>query len=260
MSRSFLGVELYKPRVAFFDFTGCEGCQLQVINNEATLLEFLSLVDIRKFREAMTGGTDDYEIAFIEGSITRADEVERLEAIRRQAKVLVALGSCACFGGVNQLKNRFASDLGWTVREVYGDFQVDSGAVRAVGDVVKVDMMVLGCPISKPELERITLAVALGRPVEMPRYPVCMECKEAGNICMFDLGEPCLGPVTRAGCGAWCTSNRASCRGCRGPSDEPNMELMAEVMRTHGFPEERFMDMLACFGGFQKYTKVAHEA
>lgn len=53
--RTYLGVPLYKPRVAFFELTSCEGCQLQIVNNEATLLDFLSLVELVNFREAMTG-------------------------------------------------------------------------------------------------------------------------------------------------------------------------------------------------------------
>ena len=101
-----------KPRVAIFDFACCEGCQLQIVNNEATLLDFLSLVDVRAFREAMTEKHDDYDIAFIEGSVTRSDEIERIRKIREQSKLVVAFGSCACFGGVNQLKNRF-NDPAW---------------------------------------------------------------------------------------------------------------------------------------------------
>ena len=67
-------------------------------------------MEVVNFREAMKEKADDYEIAFVEGSITRSDEVERLKDIRSKAKILVALGSCACFGGVNQLKNRFSLD------------------------------------------------------------------------------------------------------------------------------------------------------
>ena len=34
-----------KPKVAFFDFTGCEGCQLEAINFEQELLDIISAVD-----------------------------------------------------------------------------------------------------------------------------------------------------------------------------------------------------------------------
>ena len=111
-NRTYLGMPIARPRVAFFELSSCEGCQLQIVNNEATLLDFLSLVTVVNFREAMTEKSDDYDIAFVEGSVTRADEIERLANIRKNAKVLVAFGSCACFGGVTQLKNRF-KDPSW---------------------------------------------------------------------------------------------------------------------------------------------------
>jgi len=72
---NYLGIPLEKPRVAFFELSSCEGCQLQIFNNEATLLDFLALVQIVNFREAMTEKSDDYSIAFVEGSVTRKDEV-----------------------------------------------------------------------------------------------------------------------------------------------------------------------------------------
>jgi len=90
-----------KPRVAFFDFASCEGCQLQVINLEEDLLKVLEAVDVVTFREAMKEQSDDYDIAFVEGSITRRSDEERLNTIRRNAKVLIALGSCATLGGIN---------------------------------------------------------------------------------------------------------------------------------------------------------------
>jgi len=43
-----------KPRVAFFDFASCEGCQLEVINFETEFLDILGHIDIVQFREAMT--------------------------------------------------------------------------------------------------------------------------------------------------------------------------------------------------------------
>jgi coenzyme F420-reducing hydrogenase gamma subunit len=251
--RSFLGVPIPKPKVAFFEFTSCEGCQLQLLNNEASLLDFLSLIDIVAFREAMTERSDDYEIAFVEGSITRADEVKRLQEIRRNAKILVAFGSCACFGGVNQLKNRF-NDLDWVKTEVYGSHPVDTQEATNLAAHVDIDLEIYGCPVSKEEVERIVTNLVIGKTIDHPRYPVCMECKANENICLFDLGEPCLGPITRAGCNAWCTNNRMGCWGCRGPADDINVEQLKKIMLEHGISKERILDRLECFGGFSKYT------
>ena len=247
-SKNFLGVAVTRPKVAFFELSSCEGCQLQLLNNEATLLDFLDLVEVVKFREGMTGGSDDYAIALVEGSVTRADEVERLKEIRKNAKVLVALGSCACFGGVNQLKNRF--DLDWVKKEVYGDHPIDSERVRPLEDIVTVDLKIYGCPIKKEEVERIITDLVIGKDLVEIKYPVCMECKANGNICLFDVGEPCLGPITRAGCDAWCPNSRAGCWGCRGPAAESNVEQLISIMEQHGFSKETIIDRLECFGGF----------
>jgi len=246
---TFLGVEITKPKVGFFELSSCEGCQLQLLNKEATLLDFLSLVEIVYFREGMTEKSNDYDIAFVEGSVTRDDEIERLEKIRENAKVVVALGSCACFGGVNQLKNRF-NDLDWVKKEVYDDYPIASREAAPLANFVKVDLEIYGCPIKKEEVERIVSRLVLGKSVEHPNYPVCMECKANENICLFDLGEPCLGPITRAGCDSWCPSNRLGCWGCRGPAPAANFKQLAEICSKNNISQERLLDRLECFGGF----------
>lgn len=255
--RNFLGVPVPKPRVAFFELSSCEGCQLQIVNNEESLLNFLSLVQVVNFREAMTEKSDHYDIAFIEGCVTRKDELERLNTVRQNAKILIALGSCACFGGVNQLKNRF--DLAWVKNEVYGDSAIDTDRAQPLEDFVHVDLSIYGCPIKKEEVEKIVTNLIIGKEVHHPRYPVCMECKANENICLFDLGEPCLGPVTRAGCNAWCPNNRAGCWGCRGPADVVNMEEMKNIMTEKGVSEETLIDRLECFGGFNRYIGSIRE-
>lgn len=245
---SYLGVELKRPRAAFFDFTGCEGCQLQILNEEDCLLDFLSLVEVVNFREAMTEASDDYDIAFVEGCVTRDDEIVRLRKIRSNAKILVAFGTCACFGGVNQLKNRFAEEQ--VKKAVYGHNPIDTRRAEPLSRHANVDMSIPGCPVNKKEVEEIVLNLVLGKSVRLPCYPVCMECKANGVVCLYDMGEPCLGPVTRAGCGAWCTKAGTGCWGCRGPSEDCNLELVISMAKEKGIPEEAMMDRIECFGGF----------
>ncbi|MFO7761051.1 MAG: NADH:ubiquinone oxidoreductase [Thermodesulfobacteriota bacterium] len=250
--RTYLGVPAPKPKTAFFEFTSCEGCQLQLLNNEASLSDFLSLIEIVNFREAMTERGEDYEIAFVEGSISRNDEIDRLKRIRSRADTLVALGSCACFGGVNQLKNRFA-DLQWVKKTVYGANPVETSRVQPISAIVKVDLEIYGCPINKQEVERIVTDLVVGKTVYQPEYPVCLECRANRNICLFDLGQPCLGPITRAGCDAWCPGNRLGCWGCRGPAEEVNYKEFWRITEKYGFSREQILDRLECFGGFAGY-------
>ena len=99
-----------KPRVAFFDFTGCEGCQLEVLNFNLEIVDLITAVDIVEFREASSDHSDNYDIAFIEGSITTEKDIARIQDIRSKAKILIALGACACTGGVNSLKNYYTME------------------------------------------------------------------------------------------------------------------------------------------------------
>ncbi len=255
-TRTFLGIPLAKPKVAFFELSSCEGCQLQIVNNEASLLDFLSLVEVVAFREAMTEKSDDYAIAFVEGSVTRADEIERLKTIRKNTKVLVAFGSCACFGGVNQLKNRFR-DPAWVQKQVYGSHPVvTNDTAQPLEAFVPVDLKIYGCPVKKEEVEKIVTNAVLGKSIVHPKYPVCMECKANENTCLFDIGEPCLGPITRGGCDSWCPNNRFGCWGCRGPADDANVEQMKVIMKERGFSEETMLDRLECFGGFAQHAET----
>lgn len=243
-----LGFTHEKLRIGSFDFTCCEGCQLQLANRESNLVAFLGLLNIRNFREISSERHDDYDIALVEGSITRQDEVERLKAIRKQAKVLVAYGSCACFGGVNSMKNRFP--LEEAKREVYGDQPVDTMAVHKVSDIVEVDFSIPGCPVNKEEVERIVVALATGGVPALPKYPVCVECKQRLNTCLFDLGEVCLGPISRAGCNAVCPSGKTACLGCRGPADDINMASFRQLVAEKGLDLDDMQEKLDFHNSF----------
>ena len=244
----YLGIELNKPRIGVFDFTGCEGCELQLANKEDTLVDFLSLLEVVNFREISSDRGDDYEIALVEGSISRKDEVDRLKKIRAKAKVLVALGSCACFGGMNHLKNRFP--IKDVVREVYGKHRVETSEVKRVGDIVAVDLEIPGCPVSKQEVERIVVNLVTGVEIKLPKYPVCVECRQNMNVCVFDLGRFCLGPVTRAGCGAVCPNSKVGCLGCRGPAEDANIDSLREIVRDKGFSDFEIKEKMSFFNAF----------
>ena len=245
----YLGIQPTRPKVAVFDFTGCEGCELQLANKEETLGAFLSSVEVVNFREVSSAASDDYDIAFIDGAISRDDEVERLHRIRDNAGVLVAMGSCACFGGINRMKNAY--DLDEANREVYGDQPKNTGPTRSIKEVVEVDLEIPGCPISKDELERIVQHVVLGVPYQFPVYPVCVDCKHRYISCLMDKGQLCLGSISRAGCDAPCPAGGLGCWGCRGPAEECNLEELIAIAEGKGFSRAEIDERLGFFGGFE---------
>lgn len=244
----YLGIPLEKPKVAFFGLTSCEGCQLQIANKEETLGDLLGAIEIANFRLISSDRQEDYDIAFVEGSVTTEDEVARLEKIRGRAKMLIAMGACACLGGVNNLRSRFP--LNETMRTVYGDHPIESGPVRRISDVVPVDIELPGCPISKAEFEWLVRHLILGIEPQFPQYPVCVECKQRLSSCVLDMGILCMGPVTRGGCRAICPCNRFGCWGCRGPAEEANFESLIQILRDHGFSERKIAERAGFFNAF----------
>jgi len=244
-----------KLKVAFFDFACCEGCQLQVYNLEEEIIDLLELVEPVEWREAMTDTSDDYDAAIIEGSITRIEDERRLKSIREKAKVLIALGSCATTGGVNNLKNNFEMQ---DVKEcVYGKDakmpHLNTYPTKGVSEVVKVDYMVPGCPINIKEFSYIVRSLALGKEPKIPDYAVCVECKMKENVCRFEYDEICLGPITRAGCDAKCPSSGMWCFGCRGFVDKPNINAAKDVMAEYGKTIDDLRGKMLLFGSKQEF-------
>jgi coenzyme F420-reducing hydrogenase gamma subunit len=226
-----------RPKVAFFSFTCCEGCQLAVLSCEAELPDIIAHANIVNFREAMTERADDYEIAFIEGSASKAEEIEKLKNIRKKARVVIALGACSSIGGINCLKNHFP--IAEVKRLVYGPEGdnhrlLETLPVVPIDSVIKVDHYIHGCPISGREFLSIFTDLMLGKSPVQPNHPVCVDCKMAGNICVFDQGKTCVGPVTRAGCDAICVTYGGVCWGCRGFVDDPNIESHIETLKRCG--------------------------
>jgi len=248
-----------KPKVAFFDFASCEGCQLTVVDSLQTHLDLLDAVEIVQFREAMTEKGEDYQIAFVEGSCTRKSDEARLEKIREQADLVVALGACAHLGGVNSLKN--LHPLEDVRRWVYGDKAdwYETYAARPIGAVIQVDAVIPGCPIDREEFVRVVKALLLGKKPPVPDYPVCVECKLKENVCVLLEGQPCLGPVTRAGCDAICPTYGDGCEGCRGLIPNPNENSMEDVLDEAGLTVEEVLSRFTMFNAYQVQERMAEE-
>jgi sulfhydrogenase subunit delta len=248
-----------KPKVAFFDFACCEGCQLTVIDSLQTHVDLLDAVEIVQFREAMTEKGEDYQIAFIEGSCTRPSDEARLKKIRAQANIVVALGACAHTACVNALKN--LQPLEDVRRYVYGDKAdwYETYAARPIDAVIEVDAVIPGCPIDREEFIGVVKAVLLGKKPSIPDYPVCVECKLKENVCLLLEGKPCLGPISRAGCGAICPTYGDGCEGCRGMIPHPNENAMKDVLIEAGLTVEEMMSRFTMFNTYRVQEQMAEE-
>ncbi|MFA6003145.1 MAG: NADH:ubiquinone oxidoreductase [Elusimicrobiota bacterium] len=244
-----------KAKVAFFDFTCCEGCQIEMTNyGDPAFLELLKHVDIVEFREAMSEKTKEpIDVAFIEGSFSREADRPRLEDIRRRAKIVIAYGQCATTGGINALKNHTTDYK----KCVYGKDsempQLDSQKALPVSAAIKVDYNAFGCPVNKYEVLQIVSHLLHGKEPVIPNHPVCVECKRRETVCRYEDGDHCLGQTARAGCGAPCPADGIPCEACRGFVDEPNQDALKKVLiERAGFSEKRAQDKSRMFTANQR--------
>ncbi len=120
--------------------------------------------------------------------------------------------------------------------------------VKSLDQVVKVDYTIPGCPPEPPQIWAVleVVVAALTQGAELPpagsilgagNVAVCEECpltkdekvierfyrpyeiQPEEGVCLLEQGLMCVGPATRAGCGALCPQVGIGCRGCYGPLD-----------------------------------------
>jgi coenzyme F420-reducing hydrogenase gamma subunit len=251
-----------KPRLAVFKFASCDGCQLSVLDCEDELLAIAGAVDIADFREASRAVLEGpYDLSLVEGSVTTEHDAQRIKEVRAQSKVLVTIGACATSGGIQALKN--FGDFEEYRRVVYArpEFIATLATSTAIGDHVKVDFELRGCPISKFQLLEAVGAFLQGRVPNLPNESVCIECKRRGNVCVLVAhGTPCLGPVTQAGCGAICPAFNRGCYGCFGPQATPNTTSLIRELRTLGMAPPAVERFFRTFNANAPAFKAASEA
>ena len=226
----------------------CGGCEVSILDLGEKLLDVLPalefvhmpvLMDHKYFGQ--TGEKTELEIpeadiGMISGGIRNEKEKHVAEEMRKQCKTLIALGSCACFGGIPALANMYQNeDLFETVyresktTESNGipseDIPALTDRVYAVEEVVPVDVHIPGCPMNPAMILEALTCLLEGKPFEMPERSVCDDCptkrEEKSDVglkrplqdaefepgeydkmrCLNEQGILCLGPVTKSGCG-----------------------------------------------------------
>lgn len=240
-----------KLRLAYVRFTSCCGCQLTLLNCEAELSLLAEVADIVAFDMVSSRPDDRGELdaVLVEGSISRPEELSQLLELRRRARVLVAVGACALSGGVNTLGGADRASL---CDRVYGETarQKTTFPPQPLARFVKVDLEVAGCPPERGEHLLTLGALARGTLPALPEYAVCMECRQRENRCLLIEGkQPCLGPVTRAGCGALCPSFGVVCEGCRGLAAEASREEEFRLLLDQGLSEAEVRSRMERFTG-----------
>jgi len=239
-----------RPRLAVWKFSSCDGCQLTLLDCEEELLALADRLEVAYFLEASSAVVEGpYDVSLVEGSITTPDEKERIQAIRRESALVIAIGACATAGGIQSLRNY--ADVDAYARTVYAHPEVLEVLPTAtpLAAHIEVDLELRGCPIAKEQLLEAIGALLHQRRPDLPTVSVCQVCKRRGIPCvMVSRGVPCMGPITQAGCGALCPAVGRGCYGCFGPAETANVgSLMRWWRDSLGMDEAASLRALRTF-------------
>jgi F420-non-reducing hydrogenase small subunit len=230
-------------------FATCAGCEVTILDVGEPLIDLLKQVSIVHMPVLMdhklygqTGeraemDIPEADIGILTGGIRTDEHKEIAREMRKKCKTLIAMGSCACSGGVPALANLYASpDL---LDKVYrGSVSTDAtdpptedlpgltDRVYAVHEVVPVDVQLPGCPTTPEMVVTALTALLEGKPFALSTKSVCDECptrrekKSTTTLkrrlegpefvpgaplsemrCLMEQGFLCQGPATRGGCG-----------------------------------------------------------
>jgi sulfhydrogenase subunit delta len=239
-----------KPRLGFFKYSCCAGCEFQFMYFQKHILETLTNFDFVFAKMLLRGGVPHgpFDIALVEGTITEAWQADELKEIRENSTYLFAVGSCAVDGGIPAIKSTMPELE--AEKRVYKDLStIHSIRPHSIDAYVKVDGYIRGCPPGERDLYEALSSVLTGKKPDFLQYSVCVECKLKGNICVLvAYGMPCMGPVTNAGCGALCPSMNRACYSCFGPMKQANGLALAKKFKQMGLSRDDIVRKFTEFG------------
>jgi len=131
-----------KLKIGIYELTGCAGDALLIVDCEEELINIFTAASIEVFLMAKSDNNHgDLDVALVEGSVSTEKEKEELLDIRKRARVVVAIGGCACVGGPQAA---FLDKKEWdkNLKEVYGDTEFSHSRPlqsKPIHDYIKVD-------------------------------------------------------------------------------------------------------------------------
>jgi coenzyme F420-reducing hydrogenase gamma subunit len=246
-----------KLKIAIFDMTDCEGCELEFINLREKLAQIAEQTDIANWRFASHNkNLGPFDVTFVEGSPITENDIESVKQARAVSRLIVSLGSCAELGGIQAS----LGDKEWKkgLEEVYGKgYKTKSKPPKPLSYYINVDIHLPGCPINQNELSVFLTALVSGKTPIEARFPVCLECKARDNNCLLLDGEACLGPVTKGGCEAACPSRGLRCWGCFGALAGGNQQAMKNLFDSK-YGKLKTKELLRTFYSQQTEYKILY--
>lgn len=150
---------------------------MSLLDIDERILQVVELVDLRSspLTDLKEPDEDGVTVGILEGGINNTYNEEVAKKMRERCKILVALGDCAVFGGVPAMRNFQGADA--ALKRAYLDAESNDSQtkipsspelakmthVRAVQEVVHVDLYIPGCPPDADVIFYALVELAQGR-------------------------------------------------------------------------------------------------
>jgi NAD-reducing hydrogenase small subunit len=169
-----------KVKVATCWLGGCSGCHMSFLDLDERLIELSKLVEFTASPITDIKIIPPVDVGIVEGCVANKENEEVLHKMRKQSKILLALGDCACYGGIPAMRNQFKNDAvldrayieteSTLIGEIPHSEEVPelTRKVKAIKDVVKVEAYIPGCPPSADEIYYALTELLAGRIPEWP--------------------------------------------------------------------------------------------
>jgi F420-non-reducing hydrogenase small subunit len=241
----------------------CGGCHVGIVDLHERLPDVLGAAEIRRC-PVLTDvkSYPEADVGIIEGAVRNGHDRRAAEAMRKACRKIVALGTCAVYGGIpgaalahsrEEILDRvYVRNRTTKTNTVPGD-EVSplEKMVTPLDEVIPVDLYLPGCPPHAAFLLDGLLALIQGRPPKAGGESVCGRCRRTmsrtgadrilrlhegvpdPDTCLLCQGYLCLGSVTLDRCLSPCPNNGVVCTGCAGPTmqilAEPNRDIRTEI-------------------------------
>lgn len=241
-----------KPKFLIASLTSCSGC-ISTIFALDIFSDFLDRIDLIYF-PFVKDQTElqDNDVALVEGCVSEETQIDLLKEIRKHSKKVIALGTCATYGGILSLS---------TEKQAF-----------PISTYIEIDGFIPGCPPPSKLLGVSLIRLLENKDIELKDVNLCLSCPRRGEAeinfinpinyiipekistgeehtqCFLKDGILCLGPITREGCEARCIEEGMSCEGCMGPVS-PNTDFTSNVIN--------FLSVIKLPKDLRKYEGIA---
>jgi NAD-reducing hydrogenase small subunit len=139
----------------------CSGCEMSLLDIDERILELIKHVQILStpVTDLKHPPKEGADVGILTGAVSNDHQLKVAQTMRDRTKILIALGDCAVLGGICTMRNFF--DTEEVLRRAYVETESTAPGqqvprsceiaklfpqVRAVNQVVKVDLHIPGCP------------------------------------------------------------------------------------------------------------------